>query len=204
MKKDQNLPNKTVYSNDSSRKPLPSNQNYSINQPPYNSSYRGRSPEQRNSRNFSQNRYSRSNSRNNYPRSNSNSNNSFQHPVFIQTQEIDTIPTIDQETHRTIEIEAIQTIGIEVTQTIEIKIIQTIDHEITRIIDRIIKDRMITTKTDQELIHKIDTKVTTIDVEMIPNHLIGIIIVTPFLNIDTEVIHQNIKDKSTKYKQMTK
>ena len=40
-------------------------------------SYRGRSPEQRNSRNFSQNRYSRSNSqdnqyRNNYSRSNSN------------------------------------------------------------------------------------------------------------------------------------
>ena len=73
MKKDQNLPNKNVSSNNSSGKPLPSNQNYSRNQSPYNSSYRGRSPEQRNSRNFSQNRYSRSNSRNNYPRSNSNS-----------------------------------------------------------------------------------------------------------------------------------
>ena len=73
MKKDQNLPNKNVYSNNSSGKPLPSNQNYSRNQSPFNSSYRGRSPEQRNSRNFSQNRYSRSNSRNNYPRSNSNS-----------------------------------------------------------------------------------------------------------------------------------
>ena len=73
MKKDQNLPNKNVYSNNSSGKPLLSNQNYSRNQSPYISSYRGRSPEQRNSRNFSQNRYSRSNSRNNYPRSNSNS-----------------------------------------------------------------------------------------------------------------------------------
>ena len=73
MKKDQNLPNKNVYSNNSSGKPLPSNQNYSRNQSPYNSSYRGRSPERSNSRNFSQNRYSRSNSRNNYPRSNSNS-----------------------------------------------------------------------------------------------------------------------------------
>ena len=77
MKKDQNLPNKNVYSNSSSGKPLPSNQNYSRNQSPCNSSYRGRSPEQRNSQNFSQNRYSRSNSQNNYPRSNSNSTQFF-------------------------------------------------------------------------------------------------------------------------------
>ena len=46
--------------------------------------------------------------------------NLFQHPVPIQTQEIDTIPTTDHETHRTIETETIQTIGLEVTQTIEI------------------------------------------------------------------------------------
>ena len=77
MKKDQNLPNKNVHSNNSSGKPLPSNSNYSRNQSSYNSRYRGRSPEQRNSRNFSQNSYSRSNSqnnqyRNNYSRSNSN------------------------------------------------------------------------------------------------------------------------------------
>ena len=77
MKKDQNLPNKNIHSNNSSGKPLPNNSNYSRNQSPYNSSYRVRSPEQRKSRNFSQNRYSRSNSqnnqyRNNYSRSNSN------------------------------------------------------------------------------------------------------------------------------------
>ena len=47
MKKDQNLPNKTVYSNNSSGKPLPNNTNYTRNQSPYNSSYRGRSPERR-------------------------------------------------------------------------------------------------------------------------------------------------------------
>ena len=56
MKKDQNLTNKNIQSNNSSGKPLPSNPNYSRNQSPYNFSYRGRSPEQRNSRNFSQNR----------------------------------------------------------------------------------------------------------------------------------------------------
>ena len=79
MKKDQNLPNKNIHSDNSSGKPLPGNSNYSRNQSPYNSSYRCRSPEQINSRNSSQNRYSRSNSynnqyRNNYSRSNSNRN----------------------------------------------------------------------------------------------------------------------------------
>ena len=52
MKKDQNLPNKTVYSNNSSGKPLPNNTNYTRNQSPYNSSYRGRSPERRNTAKF--------------------------------------------------------------------------------------------------------------------------------------------------------
>ena len=65
MKKDQNLPNKNIYSNNSSGKPLPSNSNYTRNRSPYNSSYRGRSPERVNTRNFSQNRYNRSNSQNN-------------------------------------------------------------------------------------------------------------------------------------------
>ena len=72
MKKDQNLPNKNIHSNNSSGKPLPNNSNYSRQQSPYNAIYRGRSPYQRNSRNFSQYRYSRSHSRNNYSRSNSN------------------------------------------------------------------------------------------------------------------------------------
>ena len=75
MEKDQNLPNKNIYSKNSSGKPLPSNSNYTRNQSPYNSSYRGRSPERANTRNFSQNRYNRSNSQNkqnNYSRSNSN------------------------------------------------------------------------------------------------------------------------------------
>ena len=72
MKKDQNLPNKHKYSNNSSRKPLPNNTNYTRNQSPYNSSYRGRSTERRNTQNSSQNNYDRSNSRNNFSRSNSN------------------------------------------------------------------------------------------------------------------------------------
>ena len=65
MKKDQNLPNKNIYSNNSSGKPLRSNTNYTRNQSPYYSSYRSRSPERGNTRNFSQNRYNRSNSQNN-------------------------------------------------------------------------------------------------------------------------------------------
>ena len=72
MKKDQNLPNKNIYSNNSSGKLLPNNTNYTRNQSPYNSSYRGRSPERRSTKNSSQNIYNRSNSQNNYSRSNSN------------------------------------------------------------------------------------------------------------------------------------
>ena len=48
MKKDQNLPSKNIVSNISSGKPLPNNSNYSRNKSPYNSNYRGRSPEQKN------------------------------------------------------------------------------------------------------------------------------------------------------------
>ena len=59
---------------------------------------------------------------------------------------------------------------------------------------------MIITKTD----HKIETQVTIIDTEIIPSHHIGIISVIPILNIDTEVAHQNIKDNSTKCRQMKK
>ena len=72
MKKDQNLPNKNVYSNNSSGKPLPNNTNYTRNQSPYNSSYRGRSPERKNTQNSSQNHYNRPNIRNKYSRLNSN------------------------------------------------------------------------------------------------------------------------------------
>ena len=43
MKKDQNLPNKNINCNNSSGKALPSISNNSRNQPPYNSSCRGRS-----------------------------------------------------------------------------------------------------------------------------------------------------------------
>ena len=75
MIKDQNLPNKNIYSNNSSGNHFQATQNYSKIQSPYNSSYIGRSPERRNSRNFSQNRHRRSNSQNNQnnlSRSNSN------------------------------------------------------------------------------------------------------------------------------------
>ena len=155
MKKDQNLLNKNIDSNKSSG-------NYSRNQSPYNSIYRGRSPEQRNSRNFSQNRYSRSNSQNNQKKITihdriQTQQNLFLHPVPIQTQGIDTIPTIDQESHQTTEIENIQTIGIEVIPTTEIRTIQTTDQGTTHIIDQIIKDQMITIITDHEIIHKTET-----------------------------------------------
>ena len=207
MKKDQNLPNKNIYSNNSSGKPFPSNSNYSRNQSPYNSSYRGRSPERRNSRNFSQNRHSRSNSQNNQKIIHDQfqrQQNLFLHAVPIQTQGIDTIPIIGHETHHITEIETIHTVGIEVIQTIEIGTIQTKDKGITHIIDRIITDQMITIKTDHEIIHKIEIQVTIINTEIFASHHIGKITVIPNLNIDTEVTHQNIKDTLIKCKKMKK
>ena len=53
---------------------------------------------------------------------------------------------------------------------------------------------MMIIKTDNKIIHKIETQVTLIDTEIIPSHHIGIITTIPILNIDTEVAHQNIKD----------
>ena len=123
-------------------------------------------------------------------------------PVPNQTQGIGTIPTTDHEIHHTTEIETIQTIGIEVTQTIEIRIIQKTDHGIIHTIDQTIRDQMITIKTDQEIIHETETQAITIDTEIIPNHPRHP--VTPILNIDIEVTHQSIKDKSIKYKQKKK
>ena len=63
---------------------------------------------------------------------------------------------------------------------------------------------MIIIKTDHEIIHKIETQVTIIDTEIIPSHHIGIITVTLTLDIDTEVVHQNIKNTLIKCKQMKK
>ena len=128
----------------------------------------------------------------------------FLDPVPNQTQGIDTIPIINHEIHHTTKIETIHIIEIEVIQTIEIRITQTIDPGIIHIIDQIITDQMIITKTDHEIIHKIETQVTRIDTEIIPSHHIGIITVIPILNIDTEVAHQNIEDTSIKCKQMKK
>ena len=201
MKKDQNLPNKKIHSNNSSGKPLPNNSNYSRNQ----LSYRGRSAEQRNSRNFSQIRYSRSNSqhnqyRNNYSRSNvnrrkfSSATSSHSHPRIRHY-------SIDHEIHRTIEIETIQIIEIEAIQIIEINIIQITDQETTPKIE-IIKDPIIYIQIDHETIHKTETQVITIYKEIIPNLLIGIVTVIQIPNTDIEAILQNIKDKLTKYKQL--
>ena len=133
--------------------------------------------------------------------------NLFQHPVPSQT-EVDIIQTISHEIHLIIEIETFQIIGTETIQTTEIeaipttvKIIQTIDHGITHTTDQTIIDQITINTLDREIIHKIEIPVTIIDIEITPNHLIGIIIVITILNTDIEAIHQNTKDKLIKYKQ---
>ena len=111
------------------------------------------------------------------------------HPVPIQTLGIDTIPTIDHETHHTIEIEIIPTIGKEIIQLIEINNIKTTDQEIFHTTDQIIKDLVIVTKKDQETVHKIETQAITVDKEIIPNLLTGIITATQIHNTDLEALH---------------
>ena len=120
-----------------------------------------------------------------------------QHSLFldlIPNQEIDTIQTINHETHHIIEIETTLIIEIEVIQTIEISIIQTTDQEITHT-----TEQTVIIKIDREIIHKIHIQVIIIVIEIIPNHHTGIIITTIILIIATEVVHLNIKDISTKY-----
>ena len=133
----------------------------------------------------------------------------MQHNLFLdpfpnQTQETNTIPIINHETHLTTEIETIHIIEIEVIRTIEIRITRTIDQELIHIIDQTIPDQMIIIKTDHGTIHKIEIQVTINDIEIIPSHHIGIITIIIILNIDTEVVHQNIKDILIKYSQMKK
>ena len=115
-----------IHSNNRSVKPFPINSSYSRQQSPYRSNYRGRSPNQRISRIFSQNRYSRSNSRNNqyrnnYSRSNSNrtvysnfnrssSHSNSQNIYYSQDQSRKTPHIIEKGITPTIEIEIIQLI----------------------------------------------------------------------------------------------
>ena len=91
-------------------------------------------------------------------------------PVPIKILGIDTIQTIDHETHHTIEIETIQTIGIEVIQLIEIKVTKTIDQETIYITDLIINEQITTTTIiDHGIIHKIGIQTITINKEIIHN-----------------------------------
>ena len=131
----------------------------------------------------------------------------IQHNLFLDlilNQGINTIQTINHETHHVIEIETIQIIAIEVIQTTVIRITRTIDQGITHITDQIITDQTIIIKTDHETIHKIDIQVIIIVIEVIPNHHTEIITITIILTIATEVVHLIIKDIIIKYNQIQK
>ena len=93
-----------------------------------------------------------------------------------------------------VEIETTRIIEIEVIPTTVITI-QTIDHETTHTTDRTITDQTTINTIDQETIHKTETLVIIIDIEIIHNHHIETITIITILNIETEAIHQNTKDK---------
>ena len=204
MKKDQNLPNKNEYSNNSSGKPLPNNTNYTRNQSPYNSSYRGRSPERRKTQNSSQNHYNRPNSRNNYSRSNSNTTQFVSRSNSQSNTRNKYYPNNQSRNSSYNRNRNYSNNRNRIIRTIEIRITRTIDQEITHITDQIITDQTTIIKTDHEIIHKIHIQVIIIDIEIILNHHIETITIIIILNIATEVVHPNIKDILIKYNQMKK
>ena len=63
---------------------------------------------------------------------------------------------------------------------------------------------MTITKIDQETIHKIENQAITIDKEIIPNRLTGIITAIQIHNTNIEAVHRSIKNKLTMYKQLKK
>ena len=128
--------------------------------------------------------------------------NLFLDPIPNQTQEINTIQTINHETHHITE--TIQIIETEVIRTIEIKLTRTINQEITHITDQTTTDQTTIIKKDHDTIHKIEIQVIIIDIGIILNHHIEIITIIIILNIATEVVHPNIKDILIKYNQMKK
>ena len=124
-------------------------------------------------------------------------------PVPIQILGKDTFQTIDHEIHHTIETETIQTIEIEAIPIIEINVTKTIDQATIHTKDPIINERItITTIKGHEIIHKIGIQTITISKGIILNLLIELIMATPIPKTDIEAIHQNIKDKLIKYKQL--
>ena len=191
-----------------SGKPLPNNSNYPRNQSRYNPNYRGRSPEQRNSRNFSQNRYSRSNSQIKITTIETAINDQIQtkenflitFPIHILG--LDTIQTIDYVIHHTIEKET-QITETEVIQITETNVTKTLDQETTPTTDLIIKETITITIIGQETTHKIGIPTITIE-EIVLNPLIETTIVTLIPKTIIEVTQQNISDKLIRFKQLKK
>ena len=205
MKKDQNLPNKNVYSNNSSGKPLPNNTTYTRNQSPYITQVIEEDHQNEEIHRILQkiiiiDQIVEITLRDQIQ---------MQHNLFLdlipnQTQEINSIPIINHETHHITEKETVHIIEIEVIRTIETRITRKIGQEITHITDQTITDQMAIVKTDHGIIHKIEIQVIIINIENLLNHHIGITTIIIILSIDTEVVHQNIKDILIKYNQMKK
>ena len=121
--------------------------------------------------------------------------------VPIQILGIDTIQTIDHQTHHTIEKEIIQTIGTEVIQIIEINVTKTIDQETIHTTDLSINEPITTTIIiDHEINLKIGIQIITINKEIILILLIETIIAIPIPNTNIEATQRNIKDKLIRYK----
>ena len=190
MKKDQNLPNKNIHSNNRSGKTHPNNSNYSIQQSPYNKSYRGRSPYQKTHKishktDIVDHIVELVNLKiTNQDQIQTNPNFCLM-PDPIKIQEIEIIQIIDLETPHTIDKEIILTIGIETIQTIEIPDIKITDRAIILTTDQ----NIIMIKIYHAIIHRKEAQAMTTDKGTTLNHHIGI-------------THLNIKIKYNQLKKL--
>ena len=153
---------------------------------------RRRSPDRRNSENYSQNRYSRSNcqniqNRNDYSRSDwirSNYSN-YNETVHIQTLGIHSIPNIVRMFQK-----IVQMIEIETIQENKFEITRKIDHKTTPILGHIIIIIII----DPVITLEIDTTIIRTDQKFVPSHHIEIILNNQTNKVKTtEAVHENIK-----------
>ena len=182
---------KSFHSINSFGKPLRNSSNYSRNQSPYNSNYRGNSPIQR----ISQNRYNRSSSRitqyrNNYSRSNSNrpddsfdtSSQSHSRKRHYSNYKYSNSSYIR---HGNYYIKRIRSYSKNLNQRNN----RSRDYSINKS-----KHQKSPTfiKTVHKITHKIGAQTTTKDKETTLNHLIETIHVIPILKTNVEAIRQKI------------
>ena len=144
MKKDQNLPNKKIQTNNSSGKPLPNISNYSRNQSPLTVIIEVDHQNNEIHKIFHKtdiiDQIAKITTIETTIHDQIQTEEKFLIPVPIQTLEKDTIQIIDHLVHHTLEVETTRITEIEVFQILETNVTKTTDQETIPITDLIVKE----------------------------------------------------------------